>query len=1264
MWSNKYIGIPYKVHGRDINGIDCWGLVRLIYSEQFGIDLPSFSADYSESDTVRIQELIAQYKEGWEQLDKPQEGCVVLLRVLGTESHVGVAINDKQFLHAKSNCVSSVENFNSVSWKNRIIGYFKYSEKSSAVLNVVPHPLRTDRYTVPVPPNTTLEQLADWIVKEYKVAPELKSKITILVNTKVISQEQWATTVLSESDTVEYRAVPRDGDTLRMAAIIAIAIYAPEIVAYMGDYETVAAAQAGMGTTAYNAAVIGVSMTGAMLVNAIAPIRPPATPADPGATIGQLMVTGNANQANPYGGIPVVLGKVKLTPPLGANNFITYQNERDTYLTMLLAWGYGPLDIDASTLKIGDVAMSDFTLSKFSDGSDMLVTLDRKTEPTSNELYRFNSIYGNDVFQVTKSLTLICDGNPEGTTTPIYTTVTDEYGNSYQQQTGSSTAYPEPGPWSEAASNTECDKFTVAFHFPQGLRKIKIKGDGAGESSPTPVDLELQVKFDSASAWTPWKVLRVGGDAAKKDAFTVSESFDVGNRFAQVRVRRLTGDNTEDNPDWRYNHESVFLSATFVKNSAPTKDPKNCKIAKTAIQVKANDQLNGQIEGINAVVQTWCLSWNGSAWVEAATNNPADLMRYVLQHPANPQRVLDEDVSSKINLVDLQYWHDYCVRKGFTFNSVMATQRSVLETIRDICAAGRASPALVDGMWTVVIDEPKPNIIQHFSPHNSWGFEATKVLPKLPDGLRVTYYDENQNYQQAEIIVYAVGKSQDNSELFEAISLPGVTRASQVEDHARWHMAQAQLRREVYTINTDIEYIVCNRGDRVKVMHDVPMWGLGSGRIKQRVTDTIFDLDELVPMQYTGEYTTRIRSATGNSVERQVKKQFNISKVKRTSNVVTVTLTARHPIKIGDSVRVASSNATINNVAAIVTEVTDTTFKYEYRGAAVALATATGTVSLNDGYYSRVEFIEAVLPADAEPADLFLFGELHQEAQDLIIMSVEPTTNKSARITLVDYGVTDTYNIFNDYLNLTAADIFETQITLPPKLLLNSFKSNEVPIISSIISDDTVVDVISPGTYSYKIKVSYANSATLPTSVDKVECQYGYSNSTDSAGYRSIYVNYLANSIEIPNVMSTESYKLRLRYCAKDGRTGPWTGWSVHSVSGKMNNPNNVTSISVKRTGRYLNVIPSMTIIPDDFKHYEVRVYKDAGSGDFWSSTDPKIKKVTTTSIASIDLKDFDEHRISASGINYRIACRVVDSVGNYSNTSMLTNIVLYTIAP
>ena len=1277
-WMNKYIGIPYRDKGRDTSGIDCYGLARLVYKEELGIDLPSFDDEYLAHDQNSQSELTARYKEQWQPVDSAQEGDLVVFKIAGFESHIGIAINDKQFLHARSGQDAAVESFDSYNWKNRVSGFFRYTEKASekpsqARLTAVPHPLKTERITTAIPAGTTVDKVADWIVKEYKIPEEIKSKVTILVNTKVIPKDEWSTTAIQDNDVVDYRAVAGE-DGFRVLASFAIAFAAPYLAAGLLGYGVSAAgviAAGAAGAATFAATTIAVNIAGGLLLNAIAPITQPRTE-DPGQSEKAYMVIGGSNNMVPYENIPFVLGKVRFTPPMGSRAYLSYgsdTNSRLSYFNMLLCWGYGPVEIYEDTLKLGEVPISNYDIPAIKH-------LEGKSTETTSDVAALKAIYNYDTNQVYSGLELTCEGEP------INENVT-------------------PGPWTEIATTEPVDTLEIALHFPQGCRRIQKTGDNAGRSSGWPVKFRVEAQYSGSLTWENIGLLVVGNnqtitykvvvdtsganrifdfvrqvngeDVYYKDAFTHHMTFSVAEGTIQqntsmvVRVRRETGDANETgapNGGHQYLNTSILNTVTFRRYTGSYSEPVGTKLALTAMRIQSTDQLTGRIEGVNAIVQSRCLDWNGTTWVEAPTNNPASLFRYVLESPANPRRVTD--AASKIDLAKLQYWHQYCQTKGFTYNSIAASSKGVLDLLREICAAGRASPAMKDGKWTVTIDEPQTVVVQHFSPHNSWGFEGLKTLPRIPDAFKIRFFDEDQNYQEVETIVYNIGKDASTAELFESISLPGVTKHSQVVDHARWHFAQLKLRPERHTLNSDFEYLVCNRGDRVKVSHDVPMWGLGSGRIKNRISSTIFDIDEQVPFEKGSNYTFRIRSSdkttlvnNNGTLDRTIKSSFSITGIQRSSNTVTV-FCENHSLQVGDYVEIDCSVTAVETSSALITAVTSNSISYVINGSDISTTAATGFVLMNSGYYDRVCFTQSTTEQECNFPDLFLYGELATESQDLIVLSIEPTTNKTARITLIDYGVTADYNIFNDYLTLSSNTVFETQISLPPVISQDAFGSLK-PLITQVYSAKEAAERLSPGTWQYMIKVSYSNVGELPYTTESVECQYDFVESVDELNVKSIKVPYGACAISISDITEGKEYKVRLRYISSKGIVGPWTTWTTHTAAGFTQNQAHTLSLEVDRVRRYLNITPYVSegYLPEDFNTYEIRVFKDQGTGDFWDSTDPTIKTIYTTGTANINLRDFASPRLSLSGIKYRIACRMLNNSSNYSSSSALSDVVL-----
>jgi cell wall-associated NlpC family hydrolase len=88
--ANKFVGVPYRNGGTSSNGLDCSGLVVVVY-EKFGIAMPRTSNEQAKFGT---------------QVDRSglQPGDLVFFRTSGSTriTHVGIYSGDGQFIHAST----------------------------------------------------------------------------------------------------------------------------------------------------------------------------------------------------------------------------------------------------------------------------------------------------------------------------------------------------------------------------------------------------------------------------------------------------------------------------------------------------------------------------------------------------------------------------------------------------------------------------------------------------------------------------------------------------------------------------------------------------------------------------------------------------------------------------------------------------------------------------------------------------------------------------------------------------------------------------------------------------------------------------------------------------------------------------------------------------------------------------------------------------------------------------------------------------------
>lgn len=401
---------------------------------------------------------------------------------------------------------------------------------------------------------------------------------------------------------------------------------------------------------------------------------------------------------------------------------------------------------------------------------------------------------------------------------------------------------------------------------------------------PTVVGATLQISTGGL-LFNPLDLTGAQGEALRK---SVTITLPSRGQY-DVRVRRLTTDSVSDRI-----FDKVYLTAVrSVAFRNPWIQP---DVSGSALRIKATDQLNGVVDMFNAICSTLIPDYDAGtdSWIVRATSNPASIYRYVLQGPANAKPLPD----AQVNIEDLEAWHTQCAVRGYSYNRVIDYETSVLEVLADVAAAGAASPAIIDGKRTVVVDLEKPDIVQVVTPRNSWNYSGTMTYPNLPHALRVSFRNPGRGYQQDELIVFNDGYDETNATIYEQMELVSCTNSDLAYKTASRHFATARLRPETHTFMMDVEGMVALRGQRIKFASDVPQIGVGDGRIKSLIlsgtspqTVLGITLDDTIGIPAAGDYYVRIRLADMTSLYTSITE----------STGYTQTLTFRTPLALASA---------------------------------------------------------------------------------------------------------------------------------------------------------------------------------------------------------------------------------------------------------------------------------------------------------------------------------------------------------------------------
>ena len=86
----KYIGLPWVAGAQGPDSYDCWGFVRYIHKQEYGHNVPMVNVDPDNfRDVLNAFQHDAAF-QALEEVEKPQEGDIVLMRQAKNPVHAGI----------------------------------------------------------------------------------------------------------------------------------------------------------------------------------------------------------------------------------------------------------------------------------------------------------------------------------------------------------------------------------------------------------------------------------------------------------------------------------------------------------------------------------------------------------------------------------------------------------------------------------------------------------------------------------------------------------------------------------------------------------------------------------------------------------------------------------------------------------------------------------------------------------------------------------------------------------------------------------------------------------------------------------------------------------------------------------------------------------------------------------------------------------------------------------------------------------------------
>ena len=587
-----------------------------------------------------------------------------------------------------------------------------------------------------------------------------------IYRSRQLKRSEYATTPINA--TVFFAAIPQGGDgsnPLALASMLALAYFAGPAAMAMAGTTT---ATAGFGTFALKA---GIMMAGGVLINTVFP--PPgmpagAVPSSPSPTY-SIQAQGNTARLNAV--LPVNYGKMRITPEFAAQPYTENQNN-DQILFQLFCIGIGENKVSAITFE-------DTPIESFDDIAIEIVKPFQKVTLFPTAVVQAVEAGGQEM---NDAITL--------------------------------------GAYRVNAIDTEASRLAVDIIFPAGL--IGMDEDD-GDEFAVGVDLQItaqQVDSKDNPIGQPITIHDGVISRCTRTPQRLSLAADVPPGQYMVTVTRRT--------PMQPSNVVANMQLGGIRGYL-VDDNEYGDVTLLAMRVRANSNIsNAASRQVNCVYERYVPVWHPeTGWSEPVlTRSPVWAFADVIR-----SRYGADEPDTSLDLPELYQLDQVCIARGDEFNGRFDSETNIWDALSRIGQVCRSAPVRQGNVTRLVRDQKQMLPVAQFgmSKIRNFNMQFGMHNSKTADAVKVTYYDEEKNHKQQNVICSLPGSNADNP---KEVELFGVTSRAQAYREGMYLAATNKLRRIPVSWETDTAGFIPSFLDIVLVNHDlIDPQNMASGQV-------------------------------------------------------------------------------------------------------------------------------------------------------------------------------------------------------------------------------------------------------------------------------------------------------------------------------------------------------------------------------------------------------------------------------------------------